>query len=1379
MKSKSNKIRKFIIAALALTLCVISVCVLAACDKDKNQTENYTVTYVYGNYKGAPANLVRPIIDGNIVEPAKPERTGYDFQYWTKHDENTPFNFTKKYNSQNVTLVAKWKAKQNSPSGEETVTLNWQTVEDNAAKYVFEGKQPSSVKKGSTVKFELQISPFYTGEPVVTAGTQTLEKGNDGKYSFVASDEITVTVTGLSYDNTPMTGSGTEKDPYIVMTPAHLAMVASKVNLDDDDTFNTAYFKLGDDIDLKGEALTPIGIDLYYSMMFQGVFDGDGHTISNFTINKTNNLAALFGYTLHATIANINVEAHLDLSTDSDSLFVGGIVAYNFGSDIVGCSYNGSINVSCDANPDAKSVFVGGIVGFMQGDGETAGEAYTGTVSYCYVDADIAAYGSYDANAIGGIVGSTTGVSMLSPTNTFNCTAKVNIDGMSRRAGAIVGWLRDLASVDNCYAMGEISSTSRRSGGAMNGGIVGEAYNESSVAYCLSRVEGVATGSSTAAGYGLIGSIQDAATLNADDRATLLIGNVHSTSGSVTASQTTYSFENFDDVLALMDWSAEEWKIQGDVIIPDAEGRDSVTLKANFVFTSALNGTDEADLADMFGEDLTGYIPITFIFDGDGLNTLTADNGKISYGYFLDPECTKRIPAGFLISGHDLTVYVGFEDYSEVEGEYYARMGTTDVKLVFDDNGMMTMYADGRRANYMYVYNGEYVVVHDAYFAYFVLDISNDTDALIDFRFDFNADGSVKIYDGVLFGDDGRLPAIAAVTGNIFIGKWYAQGQTLTYTFYADGTGEISNGNQFTYTVTNTSISMRVGNTSISGFLREDGTISLTSGSVLSLNKYDEFSGAWESDFNDQIIISFNGVNEARIGDTVYYYNIEDDVLTAEELRAYFNENGMLVLELNGETRILGRRGSYIGVWYDSVLDYTMTLTGIDRDGYGLGYDSYGYSFTYSVSDESVTTGAIPIQMYYRTSYYGFGSLATGKADSDLAGMELLEMAVFTPASGFIVDDYNLTYRDKFYGVWNSTEGMTLNFNGNGGYDFDIQLSSGRWTTQGWVTVTEGASSERVRYYYDRATVSATFTYKDKEYTVEKFGNSIKVSDEDGTEYSFSAPDVLGLNAWYADGIAHIQFNGKGNVGCGVVTMTSDEGVKNTYTYEYEADEVTVKIFDNHDELVYTLSTESMMLYDATGAPINELGMYSPILGKTYVLLGMNVLDLTERLDMEGDGVAMFNDIQLYLMYVDEDMLLMYDSTFSLVFYLVWFDENTVLVYNDEGELVNIAAVPDDMFGVYSNEDMGLEIAFDGITLNGINYDAEAEMYEIDENGEQISESDVYVYAVISGNYVLGGYDEDDEFVPMYVISFEEVEDGIEFTSEDGVSIWLVAVDND
>ncbi len=159
--------------------------------------------------------------------------------------------------------------------------------------------------------------------------------------------------------------------------------------------------KLTANLDLSGEAnWTPIGnLVAYPGQSFNGIFDGDGHTISNITSSDNtpvNAVAGLFGSIVNGTIKNLTVKNVNITSTH----YAGGIVAYTSnGPTIENCRVIGGtikstpelVGSSYDNGDKA-----GGIMGYA-----TAGS----TINNCTVEGvTITAYRDF-----GGIVGCSAG----------------------------------------------------------------------------------------------------------------------------------------------------------------------------------------------------------------------------------------------------------------------------------------------------------------------------------------------------------------------------------------------------------------------------------------------------------------------------------------------------------------------------------------------------------------------------------------------------------------------------------------------------------------------------------------------------------------------------------------------------------------------------------------------------------------------------------------------------------------------------------------------------------------------------------------------------------------------------------------------------------
>ncbi len=277
-------------------------------------------------------------------------------------------------------------------------------------------------------------------------------------------------------------GSGTEGDPYQIATPAQLKSIGN------DSSSWDKYFVLTADIDMIAQSVKPIGDG---ETKFTGSFDGNGHAISNLTIDMTGeDFVGLFGWISSCTIVNVGlVDANI-----KGRDYVGGLVGSCDYSSIVDCHVTGYATTVLEEL--YTEPYIGGLVG----------ETYYSTIRDCYSAVNVT--GTADFACVGGLVGDNffstlinchaTGtvrstaafpsvgglVGWNDSSNIKNCFASASVIGQTE-AGGLVGW-NDSSSVRNCYATGEVRGTSEI------GGLVGLNDNSSIVSYCYAtgRVEG-------------------------------------------------------------------------------------------------------------------------------------------------------------------------------------------------------------------------------------------------------------------------------------------------------------------------------------------------------------------------------------------------------------------------------------------------------------------------------------------------------------------------------------------------------------------------------------------------------------------------------------------------------------------------------------------------------------------------------------------------------------------------------------------------------------------------------------------------------------------------------------------------------------------------
>ena len=172
-------------------------------------------------------------------------------------------------------------------------------------------------------------------------------------------------------------GSGTADDPYLIYTAEQM----NAIGLHEEDWDKN--FKLMADIDLVGFTGTDfniIGTD--YDNPFTGVFDGNGHTISNFTyISTDENRIGLFRYVGGGT-AKIKHLGLINPNVDAETGWFAGSLA---GSLSIGAISNCYVEGGSVSGND----YVGGLVGFN-----------LGTITNCYSTASVSGY-----SFVGGLVG--------------------------------------------------------------------------------------------------------------------------------------------------------------------------------------------------------------------------------------------------------------------------------------------------------------------------------------------------------------------------------------------------------------------------------------------------------------------------------------------------------------------------------------------------------------------------------------------------------------------------------------------------------------------------------------------------------------------------------------------------------------------------------------------------------------------------------------------------------------------------------------------------------------------------------------------------------------------------------------------------------------
>jgi len=191
----------------------------------------------------------------------------------------------------------------------------------------------------------------------------------------------------------------------------------------------------------SGEGWVPIGDS---TTAFTGIFDGNAHTISGLTINRSGNDQGLFGCVGSAgTITNLKLECNKVTGNDdvgalagessgtiSNSYAAGEISGANGAGGLVGYNNSGAIDNSYSScKVSGSSYYVGGLVG-----------SNSGTISNSYA---IGAVSGGTDDSTGGLVGNNSGT-------IINSYAIGAVSGTSTVSG-LVGYYSNLGSITNCY----------------------------------------------------------------------------------------------------------------------------------------------------------------------------------------------------------------------------------------------------------------------------------------------------------------------------------------------------------------------------------------------------------------------------------------------------------------------------------------------------------------------------------------------------------------------------------------------------------------------------------------------------------------------------------------------------------------------------------------------------------------------------------------------------------------------------------------------------------------------------------------------------------------------------------------------------------------
>ncbi len=380
------------------------------------------------------------------------------------------------------------------------------------------GNVTGSVEVGGLVYRDNPIldNSFYNADTAVIIGEDANEYGAlSGELfdAWLANDLVLNPIDFLSFDG----------QDYLINNETEFDCLTILGAMDD------ARYKLTSDLDFSGQ-------NNYMIPIFKGSLNGNGHTISNLTIdNPVDEYIGLFRNLLNAEITNLNLE--------SIRIFDGAHVG-----SLAGCAENSTI-INCDVTADIDdTVFsVGGFIGSIS-DSEITNSTFTGSI-YAQSGVTGGIVGSALENSAiinceatleflrGRCLGGITGYNANS--HILNCNVTGNVYGYDGPTGGLVGKNVEDGIIESCYANIVINDDS-----PICGGLVGE--NFGTISNC--HVSGTVNGENKVGG--LLGLAEKGAVVNCtstcDVNGITIVGGLI---GLVADCNIEDSFYNIDTVL--------------------------------------------------------------------------------------------------------------------------------------------------------------------------------------------------------------------------------------------------------------------------------------------------------------------------------------------------------------------------------------------------------------------------------------------------------------------------------------------------------------------------------------------------------------------------------------------------------------------------------------------------------------------------------------------------------------------------------------------------------------------------------------------------------------------------------------------------------------
>ena len=1166
--------------------------------------------------------------------------------------------------------------------------------------YVIDGKEVAEyqmkVDKDSSVKFSVVVEDGFLADTVAVRANGKELSATDGVYSHFVGEDTTINATVLE---DLLEGDGTNENPYKVSSLKDLRSVANMVN-SGYPSYVTGSYRLLNDIDCGGAQLDVIGNSDQYAF-FSGIFDGQGHTISNYTISTVGQtFVGFFGCVQLSTstttviIQNLNLKNFTINATSSDegNVLVGGIAAVTGGANVVACSAEGDINVY----GSGYFSYAGGAVGVQQSLTVTQANNtlyhYHSTTEYVHTKVRISAGNGY-VLAAGGVVGYAISSHERATSMIMNSYAECQVSG-AMSCGGVVGRLGDYSSIANCYSTGLIDTTVSFENTGTNvedeeyfayaGGIAGYVGAETTISdsftTCILNAVGINTDRAIGDIYAYASpktAFVNAVTVfnSYASCETELQDAVVDTHSDGEAEPTSVEFIN------KLGWNNADWVIkEGAYPSTNLAQADEV----NFEITLNYLGNNTVKNAK------TKVVPVQvkdqsyFSFSSHLVNsideTIVADAaGHTSYGFFFDEECTKRVHYSY-VPTRNIDIYVGFADYSEVEGTYEFKQATgRTVKLTLNTDATFT-YLDVRLSGGKYVYDGDKLIFNDALFA--------------------------RLSGNSVIGENERPMPWLSYEPYRFVGA-LSGNELLVY----DGT-------YFT-------------NEIIDG---KDNRLAFTKAGT-EQNDKNGFVGTWERSatinekyvFNSDMTWSYSWKTDKQSGK----YSISEGVATLTNLSedtviatASIDNSGLLLVKKAGENdKYFCIGNSFLGNWYSSDDEAYLVLDGCGNELAGsataiidgvyfedLSYVKDGFFDAFASNNHYTYTILSSYSLFgYFTYNAATNTITANLYDASIAGFQ----------------EFNFVLYDYYLGEWitqdevgGETPFTIMDFNGLGLYKAEGDA------TLGYIVI----NKTRVSYECSvESGLNGTFTYDGTEYVLTTNGDgTVTITAKNGgNSAEFFRKDEMASTPLVDAEDNVYRFNGGGKLSNGgILTITysqkSDKwGTIEEYGYKIESGsidelDIVINLFSLVDgkivgESVGTINIdEPKFVLQFNGQKAINLDLYFAFSGQWSISGLMNNFRIG-KFDLTYEARGTYNGVNnvpfVYFPernYIVVNFLVPGDGfeSYELINYLLLIDDNNLIVssypYLVSGDQTYYATHSDELVGQWQNTQTGASLEFDG-----------------------------------------------------------------------------------